>query len=89
MHVQSGNGLDCHRTWEAMYMNTVPLVEDNYMNRYFVSLGLPLYCVSDWNELQSCDENKLQEVYSEVIHNSKTDALFLDYWKEKILEHKN
>ena len=33
----AGNGLDCHRTWEAMYLGVIPIVEDNYMHRYFKS----------------------------------------------------
>lgn len=76
----SGNGLDCHRTWEAMYMGTIPLVEDNYMNRYFASLGLPLICISDWREVANWDENKCKQIYDDTMQKSNTDALKLDYW---------
>ena len=31
-----GNGLDCHRTWEALYMDSIPIVSHSYNNN---SLG--------------------------------------------------
>ncbi len=76
----SGNGLDCHRTWEAMYFGVIPIVPNNYMNNYFASLGLPIWCVSSWDEATSLSETELAKKYSEIISASKTDALWLNWW---------
>jgi hypothetical protein len=81
-----GNGCDCHRTWEAMYMRVVPLVEDNYMNRYFVSLGLPMYIVKDWNEIALWDESFMENLYHSIQTKSDTAALWLDYWVNQITD---
>lgn len=33
-----GNGLDCHRTWEALYLGAIPLVRDSAAMRAFARL---------------------------------------------------
>lgn len=80
----AGNGLDCHRTWEAMYLGAVPLVNDNAMNRFFAGLGLPLICVKDWNEFASKTEAELTELYKTTTSNADNSALWLDFWEKKI-----
>lgn len=79
-----GNGLDCHRTWEAMLLGVVPIVNDNEMNKYFESLGLPMICISDWKEVALLTEDELAKKYKAVIESSSTTALYLDYWLTKI-----
>jgi hypothetical protein len=82
-----GNGLDCHRTWEAMYLGVVPLVENNYMNRYFASLGLPLVCVSDWKEVGNWTESYLIELYNGITDKCHKETMFFPYWKHRIEEY--
>lgn len=50
-----GNGPDCHRTWEAMYLGAVPIV----LNRYwpFSPEDLPVLCVNEWTEIPRAIEN--------------------------------
>lgn len=33
-----GNGVDCFRTWECIMCNTVPIVQNNFMNRVFAQI---------------------------------------------------
>ena len=80
----AGNGLDCHRTWEAMYLKTVPIVEDNYMNRFFASLGLPLLCIKDWTECNNWTEDFLKNTYEHIMQKADTAALYSDWWEDKI-----
>ena len=80
----AGNGLDCHRTWEAMYLKTVPIVEDNYMNRFFASLGLPLLCIKDWTECKNWTEDFLKNTYKRIMQNTDTSALYSAWWEDKI-----
>ena len=46
-----GNGFDCHRTWEAIYLGAIPIVKREYWP--FSSYELPVLVVNDWNEMQS------------------------------------
>ena len=84
-----GNGPDCHRTWEAIYLKVIPLVEDNQMHRYFKSLGLPIYLVKDWSELASWTEDKARGIYQDIMQSSNTDAAYFDYWKNMIYKELN
>jgi hypothetical protein len=44
-----GNGPDCHRTWESIYLGAVPIV---YKSAWpFRDFNLPVAQVSDWNEV--------------------------------------
>ena len=80
----TGNGLDCHRTWEAMYLQTIPIVEDNYMNRFFASLGLPLLCIKDWKDCENWTEDFLRKTYYHIIQSADTAALYSIWWEDKI-----
>ena len=44
-----GNGVDCHRTWEALYLKTVPIVDRNITTEHFSKL-FPMVLVDDWKE---------------------------------------
>lgn len=54
----TGNGLDTFRTWECILCNTVPVVQDNWMNRVFSRIWpmviVPRYEFTDVYEL--CQE---------------------------------
>lgn len=45
-----GNGSDCHRTWEALYVGSVPLCENNYHNREFAKI-LPILLYDDYKQI--------------------------------------
>lgn len=81
-----GNGLDTHRTWEAMYRGSIPIVLDSFMNRYFQSLGLPIFIVETYEELSSLRENDLKTIFIANKHKFESDALWLPYWKAQILK---
>jgi hypothetical protein len=44
-----GNGPDCHRTWESIYLGAVPIVHRSAWP--FRDLNLPVAQVSNWNEI--------------------------------------
>lgn len=76
-----GNGLDCHRTWEAIYLGIVPLVNDNYMNRRFLEMKLPIIIVTDWNEFAKKTPQELTNLYDKTIKEGDTKAAYAEYWK--------
>jgi len=79
-----GNGLDCHRIWEAMYLRTVPVVERSPMTEYFKKIGLPLWLVDDWQELKNATPESLSQKYEQLASGFNSPSLKLAYWLKKI-----
>eukprot|EP01013_Petalomonas_cantuscygni_P009829 TRINITY_DN2274_c0_g1_i1.p1 TRINITY_DN2274_c0_g1~~TRINITY_DN2274_c0_g1_i1.p1 ORF type:complete len:483 (-),score=78.88 TRINITY_DN2274_c0_g1_i1:23-1471(-) len=48
-----GNGLDCHRTWEMIYMGMVPIVKSSSIDVLFD--GLPVLIVKEWRDVCRLD----------------------------------
>ncbi len=44
-----GNGPDCHRTWESIYLGAIPIVKESSWP--FKSLNLPVASVARWDQL--------------------------------------
>lgn len=44
-----GNGLDCHRTWEALALGCIPVVRTSPIDSLYS--GLPVWIVKEWNEV--------------------------------------
>jgi len=77
-----GNGVDCHRTWEALYLRTIPIVRRSlHMDEFS---DLPIYYVDDWNEISY---TKLNEYY-EKAEGSLFDLskLRISAWRKYINE---
>ena len=45
-----GNGMDCHRTWEALCLGCIPIVKDSIMNRNLFS-SLNVLIVNNWKDI--------------------------------------
>lgn len=43
-----GNGIDCHRTWEALYLKVIPIVDRNIVTEFYSNF-FPMVLVEDWN----------------------------------------
>ena len=44
-----GNGMDCHRTWEALLCGCIPIVRSSVFNELFE--GLPVLIVENWSDI--------------------------------------
>jgi hypothetical protein len=79
-----GNGIDCHRIWEALYLKTVPIVK--YHEAFSQFKHLPILFIDDWNLL---NVKTLEEIYRNLY--SKTDfninELDIEFWRKKIYEN--
>jgi hypothetical protein len=81
----AGNGFDCHRTWEALYLGVIPVVRRHAFFDWFPDL--PFIQLDDWGELQGLTEEKLLRSYTllkEKLDRART--LWMDYWVETIEE---
>lgn len=79
-----GNGEDCIRTWEALYLGVIPIVKRSVGMEYFVSLGLPIWMVDGWSELDSYTEEKLHKRYVQLWQKADLSALYFPFWSHKI-----
>ena len=82
-----GNGTDCHRTWEALYLGVVPILKRSLFYSFFPDL--PALFVDDWNEVTQWDEAflaKSRALLSPRIES--TPYLRFDHWSELIRETK-
>ncbi len=81
-----GNGIDCHRMWEAMYMGVVPIVLKNTFTDKFNEL--PIWIIDSWEELRSYDTNELDKKYNNLI-KCKSNKCFFNYYKQLIMRNVN
>lgn len=79
-----GNGLDCHRTWEAMYLRTVPIIKRSHMAERYEELGLPVWVVDSYDELIDVTEGQLLDKYEELKYKFDSPALWSGFWEERI-----
>ena len=73
-----GNGLDCHRTWEALILGCIPIVKTSSIDILYQDL--PVLIVNDWNEVT-------RDLLVDTIALFKTtpfnfDKLTLKYWMQ-------
>ena len=47
-----GNGIDCYRMWESLYLKVIPICIRSILVEYFSKL-FPIYIIEDWNDLNS------------------------------------
>jgi hypothetical protein len=76
-----GNGVDCHRTWECLYLGVIPIVTKSCCMSFFKDL--PILFVDNYDCI---NESYLLEEY-EKIQNKQfiLDKLNINYWKNKLL----
>ncbi len=79
-----GNTLGSHRTWEALYVRTLPIVKRTVDAESCVALGLPLWIIDDWQELSAYDEDTLAKKYKEMMQTANFEALYMNYWIKRI-----
>lgn len=85
----TGNGLECIRTWEIMYMNRIPIViglGNNSHSAIYENIykHLPLVFIEDVNTLSNKDYifDQIEKSYTKP--RSKLDY---NYWKQFITDH--
>lgn len=78
-----GNGLDCHRTWEALCLGCIPIVKTSPLDSMYNEL--PVLIVNDWKDItiellqKTVDEYKGKEF--------RYEKLTLKYWMDMIKSH--
>jgi hypothetical protein len=75
-----GNGLDCHRTWEALCLGCIPIIKTSGLDSLFSEL--PVLIVSDWGVVNM---SLLEETVNKFKYRTFNYAkLELKYWMDII-----
>ncbi len=74
-----GNGVDCHRTWESLYLGSIPIVKDSVCMRSFASAGLMI--VPDVSAISKSD---FRQFLGRAPGPGDQRLLYFSHWRELI-----
>lgn len=77
-----GNGIDCHRTWEALYCGAIPIVKLSQHTEAFTDL--PILTVEDWSILSDALLDIVYDGFQKTPW--KMEMAFFPYWEGRILK---
>ena len=80
-----GSGVDCHRTWECLYLGVIPIVEKSVQMNHFQDL--PILFVDNYNCIDVEFLNKMYDFFTNKTFN--LDKLNINYWKKTISDEFN
>jgi hypothetical protein len=76
-----GNGIDCHKTWEALYLKSIPIVAKSINAEFYKDY--PIIIINDWSEFNP--SNYTIERYIEILEDFNINNIninnFLKYEK--------
>ena len=75
-----GNGLDCHRTWEALCLGCIVIVKTSPIDDLYD--GLPVLIVGEWSDI--CENLLLETMADFKTKEFLYEKLSLNYWMDKI-----
>lgn len=75
-----GNGIDCHRIWEALYLKTIPIVKRHVAFSDFEHL--PILFIDNWKSVTIPFLRDNIKKFQNIDWN--LDELNIEYWKDRI-----
>jgi len=75
-----GNGLDCHRTWEALALGHIVLVPTSPLDRLYI--GLPVVSIKEWTDVTPENLELWLEMYGPLTR--RTARLTSRWWVEQM-----
>ena len=78
-----GRGLDCHRTWEAIYLGAVPIVLEGSLPRGLLE-NLPVHTVSGYESFLNLPHRDMVEIFHEVRSIDASKA-YMPFWVETVM----
>ena len=76
-----GNGIDCYRTWECLYLGVIPIVKENKAMSFFKDL--PILFVDNYDNITP---EFLEKIYEEKFKNKNFNLkkLNISFWDNEI-----
>lgn len=79
-----GNGVDCGRVWQAIYVGAVPIIPRHINIEFYEDLPILVY-----NDVKELTEKYLNEQYDYLIgKKTNLQKATLSYWKKRFSEEK-
>jgi hypothetical protein len=79
----NGNGIDCHKTWESIYLKTIPVVTESINIEFYKNY--PIYVIKNW---ESFNVEKLTvDLYKNIIKKFTYSEIDINFYYKKILEN--
>lgn len=75
-----GHGIDTHRTWEALYLRTIPVVTSSVVAEQHADM--PMIVLDDWSSFRSIDFSP--RLYAETWGGFDPAALNLDRYLDRV-----
>lgn len=75
-----GNGIDTHRTWEALYLGSIPIMLKNNVSNNWKDL--PVLLIDDWEQVTESFLNEKFKEYQERDFDYR--KLDFKYWSKRI-----
>lgn len=78
-----GFGIDCHRTWEALYLGVTPIVEKNTSSLFFKEIGIPLIILERWEDVKGIN------IENQATLEGSIPQIWMPFWEDVILKTKD
>jgi len=80
-----GNGVDCHRTWEALALGSIPVVSDRLLPLYKQNdINVVAVTAAEWGQLGSASVQKKMMEAAARHRDGIPEAMKFKYWMDKI-----
>ena len=80
-----GNGLDCGRNWQCVYLGTIPIVPRHINIEFYEDLPILIY-----DDISDLTEEYLNSAYEDITKKKvNLEKATLSYWKNRFVEEKN
>lgn len=76
----NGNGIDCHRTWEALYLNRIPILQKNKFNENIFG-DMPALIVDGYDKLTI---DMMHDFINNELPKKSSAKLYPEYWIRKM-----
>jgi hypothetical protein len=75
-----GNGVDCHRIWECLYLGTIPVCIKNVALEQFSNL--PILFIDSWDQVTPDFLESVYDEFSKITFDVR--QLHMSYWEDAI-----
>lgn len=80
-----GNGMDCHRIWEALLVGSIPIVYRSTLDSLYADL--PIIIVDDWAQVTPDFLRGKEEEFGQKVF--MMEKIYFDYWRKQIDVYKH
>jgi len=78
-----GNGNDCHRTWEALYLGAIPIVLKTHLSQSLIDHSA-IWGVDSFEEVLDFSGPELIAKYEQLIRK-RSDVAYIKHWENELI----